>query len=102
MGFLYELESIINKRIENKIESSYSYQLFTNGIDKSAQKTGEEAIELIIEAMKKNNINRFIDEASDLLYHLFVLLKSKGVVLKDIEKRLFQRNKSNLKIKLHL
>ena len=76
-GFTYKLEEIINKRIESKAENSYTYKLYNRGINKIAQKVGEEAVELVIEAMDSRN-DLFINEAADLLYHLLILLKSKN------------------------
>lgn len=91
-GFLYELEDIINQRIENDTEGSYTNKLYKKGINKVAQKVGEEAVELVIEA-KDNNIELFRNEAADLLYHLLILLKAKNVDLKSIEEVLKKRHK---------
>lgn len=91
-GFLYELEAKISQRIDEKIEDSYTYSLFQRGINKVAQKVGEEAVELIIEA-KDNNDDLFKNEAADLLYHYLILLKVKNFSLEDIEKILLERNK---------
>jgi len=91
-GFLYQLEDIINKRIEEDSEESYTNKLYKLGINKIAQKVGEEAVELVIEA-KDNNIDLFKNEAADLLYHLLILLKTKNVGLKDVEEVLQQRHK---------
>lgn len=91
-GFLYELEAKISQRIDEKIEDSYTYSLFQKGINKVAQKVGEEAVELIIEA-KDNNDDLFKNEAADLLYHYLMLLKAKNFSLEDIEKILLERNK---------
>lgn len=91
-GFIYQLEEIINQRIENKTENSYTNKLFNKGINKIAQKLGEEAVELVIEA-KDNNIELFKNEAADLLYHLLVLLKYKSINIADIEMVLKMRNK---------
>jgi phosphoribosyl-ATP pyrophosphohydrolase/phosphoribosyl-AMP cyclohydrolase len=90
-GFIYELENIINQRIYNDASDSYTNKLYKKGINKVAQKVGEEAVELIIEA-KDNNIDLFKNEAADLLYHLLILLKSKGINLKDIEEILKERH----------
>lgn len=92
-GFVYELQAIINQRIDNNDESSYTNKLFKKGINKIAQKVGEEAVELVIEA-KDNNDELFKNEAADLLYHYLILLKAKGYHLEDIEKILKRRNKS--------
>lgn len=91
-GFLYELEEKINQRIDDKIEDSYTYSLFQTGINKVAQKVGEEAVELVIEA-KDDNDNLFKNEAADLLYHFLILLKAKNIHLEDIEEILLARNK---------
>ncbi len=89
-GFLYELEEKISRRIDEKTEGSYTYSLFQRGINKMAQKVGEEAVELVIEA-KDNNDNLFRSEAADLLYHYLILLKAKGMQMKDIEAELLKR-----------
>jgi phosphoribosyl-ATP pyrophosphohydrolase/phosphoribosyl-AMP cyclohydrolase len=91
-GFIYELEQVINKRIKDNSEESYTNKLYKKGINKVAQKVGEEAVELIIEA-KDNNIDLFKNEAADLLYHLLILLKAKGVTLESIEGVLKERHK---------
>ncbi|WP_370901399.1 bifunctional phosphoribosyl-AMP cyclohydrolase/phosphoribosyl-ATP diphosphatase HisIE [Chryseobacterium gossypii] len=90
-GFLYELEEKISKRIDDKTEGSYTYSLFREGINKIAQKVGEEAVELVIEA-KDDNKSLFKNEAADLLYHFLILLKSKGILLEHIEEVLKDRN----------
>jgi phosphoribosyl-AMP cyclohydrolase / phosphoribosyl-ATP pyrophosphohydrolase len=90
-GFLYQLEKIISQRIDNREEQSYTTQLFKKGISKVAQKVGEEAVELVIEAMS-NDKRLFKEEAADLLFHFLVLLKSKGENLLSIEKVLLDRN----------
>ncbi|PJJ66876.1 bifunctional phosphoribosyl-AMP cyclohydrolase/phosphoribosyl-ATP diphosphatase HisIE [Chryseobacterium geocarposphaerae] len=91
-GFLYELEEKINQRIDEEIEDSYTYSLFQKGINKMAQKVGEEAVELVIEA-KDNNDYLFKNEAADLLYHYLILLKAKNMSLENIEEILLERNK---------
>ena len=91
-GFIYSLENTINQRIENDIQESYTNKLFRKGINRVAQKVGEEAIEVVIEA-KDNNTEAFKDEAADLLYHLLILLKAKSVSLTDIEEVLLRRQK---------
>ncbi|MFP7654635.1 bifunctional phosphoribosyl-AMP cyclohydrolase/phosphoribosyl-ATP diphosphatase HisIE [Chryseobacterium proteolyticum] len=90
-GFLYELEEKIGQRIDDKTEGSYTYSLYQRGINKIAQKVGEEAIELVIEA-KDDNEKLFKDEAADLMYHFLILLKAKNFSLKDIERVLLERN----------
>jgi phosphoribosyl-AMP cyclohydrolase / phosphoribosyl-ATP pyrophosphohydrolase len=90
-GFIYELEQIVNQRISNDTQESYTNKLFKKGINKVAQKVGEEAVELVIEA-KDDNIDLFKNEAADLLYHLLILLKAKGVNLESIEEVLKERH----------
>jgi phosphoribosyl-AMP cyclohydrolase / phosphoribosyl-ATP pyrophosphohydrolase len=90
-GFLYQLQEIIAQRIANDADHSYTNKLHKKGINKVAQKVGEEAVELIIEA-KDNNEELFKDEAADLLYHFLILLKMKGLLLEDIESVLKQRS----------
>jgi phosphoribosyl-AMP cyclohydrolase / phosphoribosyl-ATP pyrophosphohydrolase len=91
-GFIYELEQVINQRIENDANESYTNKLYKKGINKVAQKVGEEAVELIIEA-KDENIGLFKNEAADLLYHLLILLKTKGINFMSIEEVLKERHK---------
>ncbi len=91
-GFLYELEKVIEQRIANNTEGSYTSRLFNRGVNKVAQKVGEEAVELVIEA-KDNNIDLFKNEAADLLYHFLILLKTKQLKLEDIEQVLKERHK---------
>lgn len=91
-GFLYELENVIEKRITKNPEGSYTSKLFSRGVNKVAQKVGEEAVELVIEA-KDNNIDLFKNEAADLLYHFLILLKTKKLKLEDIESILVERHK---------
>ena len=83
-GFLYELQQTIAQRIEADDKDSYTNKLFQKGINKVAQKVGEETIELVIEAKDDNEV-LFKNEAADLLYHLLILLKAKNVNLEDIE-----------------
>lgn len=91
-GFLYYLEQTISDRIDYNVESSYTNKLYKKGINKVAQKVGEEAVELIIEA-KDNDADLFKNEAADLMYHYLILLKTKGFKLEDIENVL--KNRSN-------
>ncbi len=90
-GFLYELEKTIDERISNDNEKSYTNDLFKRGINKVAQKVGEEAVELVIEA-KDDNDDLFRGEAADLLYHFLILLRAKNMKLEDIENVLKVRN----------
>jgi phosphoribosyl-AMP cyclohydrolase / phosphoribosyl-ATP pyrophosphohydrolase len=91
-GFIYELERVIEQRIENDAVDSYTNKLYKKGINKVAQKVGEEAVELVIES-KDNNIDLFKNEAADLLYHFLILLKTKDVNLQSIEDVLKSRHK---------
>ncbi len=91
-GFLSDLEKVIEDRyndINNK--KSYISSLFKEGINKIAQKVGEEAVETIIEA-KNNEKERFLNESADLLFHLLILLKAKGVKFDDVISVLKSRN----------
>lgn len=92
-GFLYELQQTIAQRIDDNDVDSYTNKLFRKGINKVAQKVGEEAVELVIEA-KDDNDDLFKNEAADLLYHFLILLKTKNVELEDIE--LVLKNRVNL------
>ena len=92
-GFLYQLEQTISDRIVNNAENSYTNKLYKKGINKIAQKLGEEAVELVIEAIN-NDDNLLKNEAADLLYHLLVLLKAKDMKLVEIEEILKDRSKN--------
>jgi phosphoribosyl-ATP pyrophosphohydrolase/phosphoribosyl-AMP cyclohydrolase len=92
-GFIYELEATIKDRKENPQEGSYTTSLFSRGINKIAQKVGEEAVELVIEA-KDDNADLFKNEAADLIYHFLILLRAKNFELKEIEEILVARQKS--------
>ena len=92
-GFFSTLEDVITERVENKdTNKSYVARLFAKGINKVAQKVGEEAVETVIEAMD-NNDELFIYESADLMFHYLMLLQAKGFTLKDIEKELKGRHK---------
>jgi phosphoribosyl-AMP cyclohydrolase / phosphoribosyl-ATP pyrophosphohydrolase len=91
-GFLYKLENTIQNKIDTNDETSYTNTLFKSGINKVAQKVGEEAIELVIEA-KDSNMDLFKNEAADLLYHYLILLKAKNTNLEEIEEVLQSRVK---------
>jgi len=91
-GFLTQLENIIKDRKENfKPNESYVASLFSKGINKIAQKVGEEAVEVVIEA-KDSNDDLFLNESADLLFHYLILLKAKGFNLNDVVKILKQRH----------
>lgn len=91
-GFIYQLEQTINDRIDSNDPDSYTNKLFRRGINKVAQKVGEEAVEVVIEA-KDNDDELFKNEAADLMYHYLILLKAKGLTLTDIEMVLAERSK---------
>ncbi|MNK33537.1 Phosphoribosyl-ATP pyrophosphatase [compost metagenome] len=91
-GFLYELQQTISHKIDNDDESSYTNELYKRGINKMAQKVGEEAVELVIEA-KDEDDELFLNEAADLIYHYLILLKAKGFALEDVERVLKSRAK---------
>tara|TARA_R110002111_G_scaffold255788_1_gene322221 strand:- start:756 stop:1343 length:588 start_codon:yes stop_codon:yes gene_type:complete len=91
-GFLYELQQTISDRIDTNDENSYTNKLYKSGINKVAQKVGEEAVELVIEA-KDDDADLFKNEAADLMYHYLILLKAKGFTLEDIENVLESRQR---------
>ena len=82
-SFLQQLEAIISDRKNNPTDKSYTSSLFAKGINKIAQKVGEEAIEIVIEA-KDNNDDLFLNEGADLLFHYLILLQAKGFKLRDV------------------
>jgi phosphoribosyl-ATP pyrophosphohydrolase/phosphoribosyl-AMP cyclohydrolase len=91
-NFILELEAIIADRYENPVESSYVNKLRTKGLNKIAQKVGEEAVETVIAALAETEVD-MINESSDLVFHLLVLLREKGLSLETIAKNLEQRHK---------
>lgn len=94
--FLKELQDFIDKRHEEMPEKSYTTSLFKSGVNKMAQKVGEEAVETIIEACNGTD-ERLIYEGADLLYHLIVLLTSKGYRIEDLARELKERHSENWK-----
>lgn len=94
--FLKELQDFIEKRHQEMPEGSYTTSLFQSGINKIAQKVGEEAVETLIEACNGTD-ERLIYEGSDLLYHLIVLLTSKGYRIEDLANELRERHQPNWK-----
>jgi phosphoribosyl-ATP pyrophosphohydrolase/phosphoribosyl-AMP cyclohydrolase len=92
-NFLYSLENVISDRKNSKDPDSYISDLFSKGLNKIAQKVGEEAVELVIES-KDNNENLFLNESADLLFHYLILLQEKGFKLEDVVNVLKQRNNS--------
>lgn len=91
--FLTELQDFINKRHEEMPEGSYTTKLFRDGVNRIAQKVGEEALETVIEATSGGD--KLTYEASDLLYHLIVLLTAKGLRIEDVVRELQQRHDPN-------
>lgn len=94
--FLSELSDFIEKRHEEMPEGSYTTSLFKDGLNRMAQKVGEEALELVIEATNGTN-ERLIYEGSDMLYHLIVLLTSKGLRIEDMARELMERHNPDWK-----
>ncbi len=92
--FLTELQDFINKRHEEMPEGSYTTSLFKDGLNRMAQKVGEEALEAVIEAVNGTN-ERLVYEGADMLYHLIVLLTSKGMRIEELAKELQVRHDPN-------
>ena len=92
--FLSELQDFINKRKEEMPEGSYTTKLFKEGINKIAQKVGEEALETVIEATNGTN-DHLVYEASDLIYHLLVMLAEKNLRIEDVAAELQKRHDPN-------
>jgi len=92
LGFLTALEGVIRDRRKNAPENSYVSSLFSKGINKIAQKVGEEAVELVIES-KDDSEELFLNESADLLFHYLILLQAKGYTLSDVVDILKQRHK---------
>lgn len=90
-NFIFELENIIADRYTNPVESSYINKLRGKGLNKIAQKVGEEGVETVIAALNETE-NDFVNEASDLVFHLLVLMKEKSVSLETIAKNLADRH----------
>jgi phosphoribosyl-AMP cyclohydrolase / phosphoribosyl-ATP pyrophosphohydrolase len=92
IGFLSELESVINTRKNQSAETSYTARLFEKGLSRIAQKVGEEAVECVIEAMKGDH-EKLKEESADLLFHLLVLLNHQGLTLAEVTKVLEGRHR---------
>lgn len=91
-GFIRELSAVVKQRHKDMPEGSYTASLFAQGVKRCAQKVGEEAVETVVEAVDGNR-ERFIYEASDLIYHLLVLVEQQGCSIKDLEDELAKRHK---------
>lgn len=94
LTFLTQLQDFIEKRHEEMPEGSYTTSLFRDGLNRMAQKVGEEALELVIEATNGSN-ERMVYEGADMLYHLIVLLTSKGLRIEDLASELRERHDPN-------
>ncbi len=92
IGFVWHLERVIDERYNDRNEDSYTSHLFNKGVNKIAQKVGEEAVELVIEA-KDDNDDLFLGEAADLLFHYLVLLRDRGLSLSKVVDVLKDRHK---------
>ena len=91
-GFVRHLQSVVQQRHRDMPEGSYTTKLFIKGVKKIAQKVGEEAVESVVEAVDGNR-DRFIYEASDMIYHLLVLMEQMGCSIEDMERELALRHK---------
>ena len=91
-GFIRHLQSVVQQRHRDMPEGSYTTKLFIKGVKKIAQKVGEEAVESVVEAVAGNR-DRFIYEASDMIYHLLVLMEQMGCSIEDMERELALRHK---------
>lgn len=91
-GFIRHLQGVIQQRHRDMSEGSYTTKLFIKGVKKIAQKVGEEAVESVVEAVDGNR-DRFIYEASDMVYHLLVLLEQMGCSIEDLERELELRHR---------
>lgn len=96
LEFLTELQDFIEKRHQEMPEGSYTTSLFNDGVNRMAQKVGEEALEMVIEAVN-GTPERMIYEGADMLYHMIVLLTSKGMRIEDLAKELQERHNPNWK-----
>ena len=91
-GFIRRLQSVVQQRHRDMPEGSYTTKLFLKGVKKIAQKVGEEAVESVVEAVDGNR-DRFIYEASDMIYHLLVLMEQMGCTIEDMERELALRHR---------
>ena len=91
-GFIRRLQSVVQQRHRDMLEGSYTTKLFIKGVKKIAQKVGEEAVESVVEAVDGNR-DRFIYEASDMIYHLLELMEQMGCTIEDMERELALRHR---------
>lgn len=91
-GFVYELEAVLRSRLAGPATDSYTKKLHKKGVPKIAQKVGEEATEVVIEAMKKGK-NKLVEESADLMYHYLLLLIARGKSFADVEEELRRRHR---------
>ncbi|MGY3052300.1 phosphoribosyl-ATP pyrophosphohydrolase/phosphoribosyl-AMP cyclohydrolase [Pedobacter sp. UYEF25] len=91
-NFIFELENIITDRYENPVEGSYINKMQKKGINKIAQKVGEEGVETVIAALAESR-EELVGEAADLVFHLLFLLKERGLSIKDISDKLIERHR---------
>jgi len=94
LAFLQTLEEVIAQRLEDASDGSYTARLAAGGIKKAAQKVGEEGVELALAAVGEDDRSRVVSEAADLLYHLLVVLKLRGIALADVVAELRRRHRS--------
>ena len=92
LSFLSHLQDVIEQRKQDMPEGSYTTRLFKKGINKIAQKVGEEAVEVVIEA-KDDNDELLLNESADLVYHMMVLLTARGLRIEDVVQILQERHK---------
>ena len=91
-NFIFELENIISDRYENPVEGSYINKMQKKGLNKIAQKVGEEGVETVIAALAESR-EELVGESADLVFHLLFLLKEKGLSIKDVADKLVERHK---------
>lgn len=91
-NFIFELENIIDDRYEKPVDGSYINKMRQKGLNKIAQKVGEEGVETVIAALAESR-KELVSEAADLVFHLLFLLKEKGLSIKDVSERLMERHK---------
>ncbi len=96
IDFLLRLEDIIDERVKTRSESSYTWRLFSSGLGKICKKVLEESGEVVIAALSESN-ERLVEESADLIYHLLVLLRYKGLSIRDVVRLLEKRHEERSK-----